>query len=233
MLQRWWKQLAGNPWWHLILTWWQKPTALWPQPSVLFLVRHASASNSHNSLIAGVPTVPYALTKTHEMIHTLPCQTQGWHLPTLLPTTLPTASFKPPTLGPVQPAVFTLFKRWRDRRRTKSRKERKSERRACEVNVCRLQKNLLPRNSFPFSLLCHVWELTLWRSLCLKTKSFGIQKAPPLESVSQGSSATKNLLGAQCLAIPEAWRRSADEWLNVFNWQFRLLWSHGFMETPT
>lgn len=53
MLQKWWKQQAGSPWWRLTHTWLPKLTALWLQPSALFLDPHASASNNPNNLKAG------------------------------------------------------------------------------------------------------------------------------------------------------------------------------------
>lgn len=45
-----WKPLAGNPWWCLILTLWQKLTVPWPLPSALSWALPASVWSSLNIL---------------------------------------------------------------------------------------------------------------------------------------------------------------------------------------
>lgn len=117
MLQRWWRQQAGSPWWRLIRTWWLKRIAPWLLLSALSSDPHANASNSPNS-----PTGrhPHTLIQTHTFAHTCthkntqippqPSNTQGQPFP-LAVTYYTTYSLSPnlPLLPHPEPAVFSLF----------------------------------------------------------------------------------------------------------------------------
>lgn len=89
MLQRWWRQQAGSPWWRLIRTWWLKRIAPWLLLSALSSDPHANASNSPNS-----PTGrhPHTLIQTHTFAHT--CTHKNTQIPP--PTLKHTGTTFPP-----------------------------------------------------------------------------------------------------------------------------------------
>lgn len=82
MLQKWWKQQVGSPWWRLTHTWLPKLIALWLQPNAPFLDPHASASNNPNNHTAG-HLHSYTLTQayTHHKTQHFTPETQDKYSP--------------------------------------------------------------------------------------------------------------------------------------------------------
>lgn len=165
MLQKWWKQQVGSPWWRLTHTWWPKLTAPWLQPSALFLDPHASASNNPNSLTVG-HLHSYALTQafTHNKPQCFTPDTQDKYSPCCYLLHLPTSC--PKALQPHPFLLFLLFVncegKWR-----RHRKRRKWKSGAGGLVKWML---LFTRKSQPtpfFSVLA-LWGLTLCSFPCVR-----------------------------------------------------------------
>lgn len=145
MLQRWWRQQVGSPWWRLIHTWWPKLTAPWLQHSAPSSDPHASASNNPNSLRAR---------RLHSRIHTHTCKHTEKNPHRFPPQThrdnFPPCCYllhylQPPPNLPLLPHPNLLYLvSSKDGGKKKEEEEEEMEergRRAREVDVCRLQKN--------------------------------------------------------------------------------------------
>lgn len=161
MLQKWWKQQGGSPWWRLTPTWLPKLTALWPQPSALFLDPHASVSNNPNGLT-------YTLTQayTHSKTYFTP-DAQDRYSPCcyLLHYLHPAPSW---SLWPHPFLLYLLFVKceW-----TISPEEEEVEewgRWACEVDDV-VYKETTTKTRF-FSLALALWGLKLCSFPCVRLK---------------------------------------------------------------
>ena len=143
---RWWRPPVGSPWSRLILTWWPRPTAPWRPLSARSSDPRASASNNPNSLTA---RRQHTHTHLHTYTETPPSQT---HRDKPSPRCYLLHDLQPPPNLPLLPHPILLYlvsskDGGKKKRREEEEEEEERDRWACDVDVCRLQKN---HNNLPF-----------------------------------------------------------------------------------